>query len=97
MNEEIFLISEAMIPDERGDPVIARTERAVFCDVASIGLKEFYQAAQAGLLPEIKFIIADYLDYGNEKELRYGDTVYRILRTYRTLQKLEIICTTEVI
>jgi hypothetical protein len=62
-----------------------------------IGQSEFYQAQAVGLKPEIKFVIADFADYQNEKKLKftpYGGTeeVYTILRTYRTKNQLEIVC-----
>lgn len=41
-------------------------------------------------MPELKFAIADYLDYDNEQELIYNDKRYKVLRTYRTGTELEI-------
>ena len=60
-----------------------QSERTVFAKVLSIGMNEFYQAQSTGLKPELKFEIADYLDYNNEKELIYNDVKYQILRTFR--------------
>ena len=70
-NDVIYLIKETRTVDERGDMVVNQTERAVFAKVKSIGQSEFYQAAAVGLKPEIKFVIADFLDYDEEKSLRY--------------------------
>ena len=70
-NDVIYLIKETRMVDEHGDMVPTQTERAVFAQVKSIGQSEFYQAAAVGLRPEIKFVIADYLDYDEEKKLRY--------------------------
>ena len=42
------------------------TTRDVFCRVASIGQREFYQAYAVDVYPEIKFILPDYLEYEGE-------------------------------
>ena len=69
------------------------TSRTVFCRVASIGMKEFYEANARDFYPEMKFILADYLDYGNEQLVEYNGLRYRVLRTYRAGQELEIVVT----
>lgn len=93
----ITLIAETNTVDEYGDTVTVETERTIFAEVKSIGQNEFYQAQAVGLKPEIKFVIADFADYQNEKKLKYtpfGGTeeVYTILRTFRTRYNLEIVC-----
>lgn len=93
----IKLITETNTVDEYGDTVTVETERTIFAEVKSIGQIEFYQAQAVGLKPEIKFVIADFADYQNEKKLKYtpfGGTeeVYTILRTFRTRYNLEIVC-----
>ncbi len=80
MNEVLTLIN--------GD-----TSRAVFCRMASIGMREFYEASARDFYPEVKFILADYLDYGNEQLVEHNGQRYRVLRTYRTGQELEIVVT----
>lgn len=67
--------------------------RTVFCRVASIGMKEFYEASARDFYPEMKFILADYLDYNNEQLVEYNGQRYRVLRTYRTGRELEIVVT----
>lgn len=66
------------------------TKRDVFCGVLSIGQAEFYQANAQSIHPEAKFILADYLDYAGETLADYNGQRYRILRTYRTGQSLEL-------
>ena len=93
----IKLIAETYTVDEYGDTVATQTERTIFAEVKSIGQSEFYQAQAIGLKPEIKFVIADFADYQNEKLLKYtsfGGTedTYTVLRTYRTNNRLEIVC-----
>ncbi len=96
MNDVISLVASAQSVDDYGDPVCRETSRQVFCEVASIGQKEFYQAHATGLKPEIKFRLADYLDYQDEKIVLYAGKRYRVLRTYRSGQMLEITCYAEV-
>lgn len=64
--------------------------REVFCSVRSIGMREFYQANATDFHPEIKFVLADYLDYQGETKAIHDGQLYRILRTYRTGIELEL-------
>lgn len=66
------------------------TKRDVFCGTRSIGRTEFYQANANGFHPEGIFVLADHLDYDDETLADYNGTRYRILRTYRTGQELEL-------
>ena len=68
----------------------AETKRVVFCGFRSIGMKEFYSASSTDYRPELKLVLADYLDYNGETLADYNGTRYRILRTYRTGQELEL-------
>ena len=67
------------------------TRRTVFCTVASIGQREYYAAKAVDVYPEYKFILADYLDYNNERLCEYAGQRYRVERTYRTGQAMELI------
>lgn len=102
MNDVLTFIQRTQSTDEYGDPVIQETTRDVFCREASVGQSEFYQAHATGLKPEIKLILADYLDYNGEQLLRYTPRgqaepqLYRVLRTYRTGLELELTCYREV-
>lgn len=64
--------------------------RDVFCNVLSVGMREFYQANATDFHPEIKFVLADYLDYRGETMAIHDGQLYRILRTYRTGIELEL-------
>lgn len=96
MNEILTLIQQTKSVDDYGDPVVTETSREVFCREVSIGQSEFYQAHATGLKPEIKLILADYLDYGGEQLVCYtpkGQTEaqrYRVLRTFRKGNALEV-------
>ena len=94
----IKLISETKTVNQYGDTVFAETERQVFAQLRSIGQSEFYQAQATGLKPEIKFVLPDYLEYRNEKRIKFRDfneteeEEYTVLRTYRNNKEIEIVC-----
>ena len=90
MSEILKLIATTQAVDEYGDLVTSETSREVFAKLGSIGQSEFYQAQAVGLKPEIKFVLADYLDYNDEPLVDYNGTRYHVLRTYRTGQELEL-------
>lgn len=95
INDVIKLITTTVSTTSNtyGDKEVVRTAREVFAGVASVGYKEFYEAATVGLKPELKFILQDYEDYDNEKELAYNGVRYQIIRTYRTQNNmLELTC-----
>lgn len=96
MTDVMFLVSTTTTTDAWGDTVMTETRRQVFCEYRSIGTHEFYQAQATGLKPEIKLVIADYLDYNGEHLVDYDGRRYRVLRTYRTGQELEITLYSEV-
>ena len=82
MNEVAVLIKRAHgVPD---------VKREVFCGIRSIGMKEFYSAHSTDFRPELKLVLADYLDYDDETLADYNGVRYRILRTYRVGQELEL-------
>lgn len=90
MNDILTLIQQTQSVDEYGDQVTTETTRDVFCKLGSVGQAEFYQAQAVGLKPEVKFVLADYLDYSDEPLVQHNGTRYRVLRTYRTGQELEL-------
>ena len=92
----LYLIKQTRGTDEYGDPVISEESREVFCEVMSIGEKEFYQAHAVGLQPEVKFLLSDYIDYGGELYVEHDGIRYKVLRTYRKGQEIEITCYREV-
>ena len=96
MTEVLTLIRQTWGVDEYGDPVAEETAREVFGRLGSIGQTEFYQAHAVGLKPELKLILADYLDYENETLVEYLGQRYRVLRTFRNGQELELVLYQEV-
>lgn len=85
MNEILTLIKRTY----EGD-TLTETRREVFARRDNIGLREFYAASAADIHPEAKFTLADYLDYEGETLVEYDGEPFRVLRTYRTGQELEL-------
>lgn len=69
---------------------LVESTRDVLCELHSIGLKEFYAANATDIHPEAKFVLADYLDYDGEALAKHSGQWYRVLRTYRVGQALEL-------
>ncbi len=90
MTDILTLIQRTPGRNENGDPVILESSRVVFCGVRSIGQQEFYQASATDFHPELKLILADYLDYQDERLVAYNGVRYRVIRTYRAGQELEL-------
>lgn len=82
MNEVAVLIKREYGKDD--------AKREVLCGIRSIGLGEFYQSSATDFHPELKLILADYLDYDGETLADYNGQRYRIIRTYRAGQDLEL-------
>ncbi len=67
------------------------TRRTVFCSLKSVGQSEFYQAATTNYKPELKFVLADYLEYNGESIVKHNDVHYRVIRSFRAGQELELV------
>ena len=65
-------------------------ERTVYCTVRSVGMNEAYQALANGLQPQFVFSLSEYADYEGEKQCVYHGVRYRIIRTYRKNQGIEL-------
>lgn len=89
-NDVISLVSYTESVDKYGRVIRQESTSDVFAKAMSIGQNEFYQAAASGLKPTIKFVIADFWDYADQKEIIYNGIKYNVLRTYRTGNALEI-------
>ena len=91
-NEVIYLVSKQTSINEVGDQIDTPKKSMRFARMKSIGQSEFYQAQAQGLKPEIKFVLSDYLDYENQEELIHNNFRYKVLRTFRTGNEIEIVC-----
>ena len=97
-DQPIKLVASEKKIDEYGDIDREINERTVFAELKSVSQTEFYQANALGLKPELKFKIPDYLEYQNEKQIKYQafgedkEETYTVIRTFRTGNELEIVC-----
>lgn len=89
MSEVLTLVKRNY--DGDGCTLLEEVQREVFMRLASVGQSEFYQAQATDLRPELKFVLEDYLDYEGEYLCIYEGTWYRVIRTYRAGQELEVI------
>lgn len=69
---------------------VTETQKQVFCSVRSVGMNEAYQAMSNGLHPQFVFVLTDYADYSGEKIVLYNSKRYRVVRTYRQNQGIEL-------
>lgn len=82
-NERITLISETITYDEIGNTIKIPVENEVWAKKQSISQNEFYQAQVTGLKPELKFKIRSR-NYSGEKDIKYKDKTYKVIRVYTT-------------
>ena len=90
-NELIYLATKQSTTNEVGDQIETLVKQMRFAKLMSIGQAEFYQAQAQGLKPELKFKLADYLDYENQEIVIYNGFIYKVLRTFRTGNEIEIV------
>lgn len=83
MDDIIDLIKAEKVVNELGDTVETTSEKSVFAQVKSVGSKRKYEALSFGLKLVWKFILADYLDYSGEDQVRYDGDVYQVTDTFR--------------
>lgn len=86
------LISVSSSQNDIGDYVETETKRQVFANKKSIRQTEFYQAAMAGLQPEIMFEIRTS-EYLGEQKLSFDGKAYNIIRSYdKNGEITELVC-----
>jgi SPP1 family predicted phage head-tail adaptor len=93
-NSVIFLIQVNSGPDEIGNHVeiVENVKRQILAEKKSVRQSEFYQAASAGLKPEITFVVWSH-EYIGESKLEFEGKTFTIIRTFeRSDRKTELIC-----
>ena len=90
-DETIYLLSKEPTgeKDEYGDDILKIVKKPVFAEKKSVKRTEFYQAQSSGYKPEIA---SDSIDYDGQSEIEYEWITYKVLRTYETGTKIEIVC-----
>ncbi len=91
-----YLMKESNTLDSKNRPKVSYTESLFYCNEKSIGQSEFYQSASVGFKPEIK-LEAKLIDLTDVTHIRYNDTIYKILRTYKKEDIVELVLTSTVV
>lgn len=84
MDTTALLRKEIITTNSIGQEEKTYQTREVFCKARSVTRREFYEAAQAGMRPEVVLTLSHRLDYEGEKEAEWQGRVYLIRRTYWT-------------
>ena len=91
-DEVLYLVRNTKTKNEVGDLIESEEKKMRFANVKSISLNEFYQAQAQGFKPEVKFVLADYLDYEDQEEVIFKGFKYKVMRTFRSGEEIEIVC-----
>lgn len=91
-----YLMTENITLDTKNRPKVTYTESLFYCNEKSIGQSEFYQSEAVGFKPEIK-LEAKLLDLSNVTHIKYNNVIYKILRTYKKEDIVELTLTSTVI
>ena len=87
-------VAKLLVPtiriDDLGNEVKTYQEKQIYCKVRSTTMREFYQAAQAGLRPSIVLTMQG-ADYNGEEAIVWRGKVYGIIRSYwRQADEIEL-------
>ena len=87
------LLSTTLITDEIGVQKEEQKESEIpLIEVEDVYANEYYEASQQGYKPSLRLRISA-LNYNNEKELIYMNTIYTIIRTQEiTADEMVLIC-----
>jgi hypothetical protein len=91
-----YLMKETITLDNKKRPKVSYTESIFYCNEKSIGQTEFYQSASVGFKPEIK-LEAKLLDLTGATHVKYNNVIYKILRTYKKEDIVELTLTSTVV
>lgn len=98
-NGRCTLLTETEALDSMRRPQKVLTDlRTVFCKVAGVNQKEFYQAAQQGYKVEKQLEIRRSSYTPNATHIRHKGCTFRILRTYqpKNAENIGLICVDKV-
>lgn len=83
MDDVAILIRETITTDEHLNNVTTEEERTVMVQSRAITRREFYDAANQGLKPEVAIWLSSQYDYQGEKLVKFHGKTYTVLRTYQ--------------
>lgn len=91
-----YLLTKTTTFDTKNRPKVSYTESLFYCNRKSIRQSEFYQSDAAGFKPEI-MLEAKLIDISNIDHIKFNNKTYKILRSYRKEDLIELILTSTVI
>ena len=91
-----YLMKEKTTFDSKNRPKVSYTESLFYCNEKSVGQSEFYQSAAVGFKPEIK-LEAKLIDLTDITHVRYNNVIYKILRTYKKEDIIELVLSSTVV
>lgn len=90
----IKLISITYTEDEIGNQVPVETSTEMWAEITGIRQSEFYNAAVAGMKPEITFVVWAN-EYTGQSKIEHDGRKYKLIRTYvnpSRSEMIELIC-----
>ena len=91
-----YLMKETTTFDKKNKPKKSYNEILFYCTEKSIGQSEFYQSAAVGFKPEIK-LETRLIDLKDITHVKYNDIIYKLLRTYKKEDMIELILSSTVV
>ena len=88
-SDTLDLISESYTYDAEGVPSIVEEKNTVMCEVASVGMHEWFEGGRNGLNPRRRFTVFSG-DYSGEEICSFQGKRYRIYRTYTSGDSTEL-------
>lgn len=90
-SEIIYLINEVTEEDAIGNTITSSfTSTKCYAKKQSVKTSEFYNATMVGLNPSCEFVVKR-LNYNGEKELKWNNEIYEIIRTIDPKNKFDIV------
>lgn len=91
-----YFMREVQTLDELHRPKVSFEEELFYCNELSITQSEFYQSATVGFKPEIK-LKTKLVDLRDVSHIKYNDRYYKVLRTYKDGDNVELTLVSTVI
>ena len=86
-SDTVTLVTRTYENDEYGIQRATEQKNTVFCSVTDVSGSEFFEAAQTGIKPELRFIVYTF-EYGGETLVIYNNNYYTVYRTYQRSKDL---------
>ena len=98
-NVAYLMVESSKTYDEYGNEKITYEKRKVYVMPRGVYSSEFYNAAQAGLHPEITFELTNRAEYKGERLIEFENVVYNIIRDDWKAQKdkISLVCEKRVV